>query len=693
MNRVSKTISSLLALAAVAVPSHVAGQTAVAPAPPTVAAESTPADEAIGNVLELIEVETKIATAARINADFVPGILTVLQGDDLEERGLPTVWEALASVPGITVAITGSGEKRVIVRGIGSTFVPSSFKMMLNGVSLNNSLSGRASVLFDIPTELVERIEIIRGPGAVVYGEYASAGVINVITRKGENRVFARSGSANTWGGGATLSLERPEHAFGISLNVAGWDAGDPGVTVEKDKLTGTQLDSFSRAPGATNEDHQNLTGVLAVHFMDFSLSAQFTESNYGDYYGIYQILPDADRGKVQSDGSTAVEAAQQFKFSPDTSARVKLGWLLTTRDWSAELYPAGVRLNRALYFPDGLFQNVYYRESVAYGETNFSAKAGRSHALLLGLGATDTNVVDADKDENGTAVAWIGEDMHRRLANVFLQDEFEATERLTITGGLRYDTYDDVGDMLTPRVSAVYRFQDRHIFKAQFAKAFRPPGFNEMVGYGPDGANPDIEPELTRTYEVGYIFKNPANDARLTLFHSKIDGLIVSDVVQGSEEGAADSLRYSNIGKAAATGGELELLHRFGRKLTADANVSYVKTEDNDSGEEIAGAASWLGNLSLIWRPYRQVSLAAVNRYVGKRHRASSDTRGDLKGYDTVDLVINLVDLPIASVTVRAGLKNVFDADVRYPTVSSTLEDDLVRPGRQWWVQVSYAF
>jgi len=697
VNRASGAIPALLAFAWLSCPFPAAGQTVAAgdatTAPPAAAEASSSAEEAIDNVLNLIDVETEIATTSRMNADYVPGIFTVLRGSDLEERGLLTVWEALATVPGITIAIEPTGEKRAIVRGVGSTYAHSTFKMILNGVSLNSSLNGRASVLFDIPTEQIDRIEIIRGPGAVLYGEYASAGVINVITRQDPNRVFVGAGSANTWTGGAILSLEQPEHDFGISLNLAGWDAGDPGVIVGSDRLTGTQLDAFSRAPGPTNEDRQNLTGILALHFKDFALSTQFSESRYGDYFGFAEILPPADRGKVQSDGNLAVEGVQRVKLSPDASAHVKLGWLLSTRDWSAEIYPAGVRFGPETSFPDGLFQNVSYRENLTYGETGLSLRVKRSHALLLGMGASYTRVVDADKDENGEPMVWIDDGTHRRLFDVFLQDEFEVNDRLTVTGGLRYDSYDDVGDRFTPRVSAVYRLQDRHIFKAQYAEAFRPPVFAETAGYGPDGYNPDIGPELTRTIEGGYIYKDPASDARLTLFHSTIEGLIGSDYFVGSEAAGLPSVRFSNQGSATVYGGEVEVAHRFGRSVVADANVSYVKTEDGETGEEIEGSASWLGNLGLTWHPHRNVSLAAINRYVGSRHRSSADTREDLQPYDTVNLVLNLFDLPFNGVTVRTGLKNVFNADVRYPAVSTAWEDDLIRPGRQWWVQISCTF
>lgn len=697
MLRVPDVVPGLLLFVAAAFAAPAFGQPAPAgePGPAPSAEESPGAQESIDDLINLIEAETAIATASRINADYVPGIFTVLRGDDLEERGLLTVYEALGAVPGIDLSMTGSGEKRIIVRGVGSTYAPSTMKFMLNGVSLNSSLEGKAAVLLDIPIEQVERIEIVRGPGAVLYGEFASAGVVNVITRTGANRVFARAGSFGSWAGGASFSFERPESAFGISLNIAGWNADDTGLAVAADKWTGSILQQFSHAPGPANDDHQNVTGIFALHLGQFAFLSQYTESRYGDYFGFYQLLPEADREKVQGDGSLTVEASREVTISEDARANVKLGWARASRDWTAEVLPAGVRFSRLVWFEDGLFQDAAFLESRSYAETTLSTKVRSAHDLLLGLGVSYTSVVDASKEENGEDVAWVGDDTHRRLADVFVQDEFDVTDRFTLTGGLRYDAYDDVGDRLTPRVSAVYRLSDRHILKTQYAEAFRPPTFIELVGVGPDAANPDIEPEIIRTYEGGYIFKGPGTDARLTLFHSKLEKLIVVESLSSASDsqGGQPQLRFDNIGSATATGGEAELLHRFGRSLTAEANVSYVKTKDIATGEEIEGSANWLGNLCLTWQPHRRVSLAASDRYVGRRHRYGTDEREDLDGYNAIDLALNLFDLPFTAVTVRGGVKNLFNADVSYPSHTASYPDDYLRPGRQWWVQVSYAF
>lgn len=666
--------------------------------PPAGSAEQSPTGpgepasdhDAIEGILTLMDDATRIATATRMNADYVPGMLTVLQGSDLEARGLRTVAEALATVPGVDIGIGPGGGKSVVVRGSGASFASSTLKFMLNGVVLNNSLSGSAGVVLDIPTEQVERIEFIRGPGAVSNGEYASVGVVNVITRTNTSRVFLRAGSANSLAGGGTLVLERPADKFGMSLNIAGWKAGDPGVTSAADRWTGTRWEYLSDAPGPTNEEHQNLTGVYALHFRGFAFSAQYSESRFGDYFGVYNTLPDESRGKVQDEGRLALDAAQELSFSRDAAATLRLGWRRGTRGWEGERLPAGIRI-----MPEGLIERVSYAESKLYGAADFWVKVNDAHTLQAGLGASETEVTEASLEENGEALAWIGDGTDRRLADVYLQGELAVTERFAFSGGLRYDSYDDVGGRLAPRVAAVYHLPEPHLFKLQYAEASRPPTFIEREGFGPGVANHGLEPEHFRTYEAGYIFKTPASDLRLTLFHSTVEHLIVSSPVAGGN--GISWQRYENSGHATFVGGELEAAHRFGRVVTVDANVSYVETEAeaSETGREIRGAANWLANLTAAWHMHRRVSLVACAHHVGDSERVAGngDARGDFQGYDTVDLVLNLFDLPFTGLTVRAGVKNLFDADVRSKVNSEIYPDDLPRPGRQGWLQVASTF
>jgi iron complex outermembrane receptor protein len=97
-------------------------------------------------------------------------------------------------VPGISQGLEVTGERQVLSRGVGHGYASGNVKVLVDGVSMNATLTATANPVLNLPIEQVERIEVIRGPGSSVYGEYAYAGVVNVITRQRERHLHIQGG-------------------------------------------------------------------------------------------------------------------------------------------------------------------------------------------------------------------------------------------------------------------------------------------------------------------------------------------------------------------------------------------------------------------------------------------------------------------------------------------------------------------
>ncbi|NJN46326.1 MAG: Plug domain-containing protein [Candidatus Competibacteraceae bacterium] len=169
-------------------------------------------------MLQVLDESTEIATKSRLNADFVPGTVTVLHGRDLEALGMRNVWEALALIPGVMTlqrvpdAPTDIG---LAIRGLATEF---NYKVLLNGVTMARDISGLPSQTLTLPIEQVERIEFIRGPGSVLYGDFAYNGVLNILTRQkitGYLRGWTRMVQP-CWGGNMPLRVRmaQPDSAL-----------------------------------------------------------------------------------------------------------------------------------------------------------------------------------------------------------------------------------------------------------------------------------------------------------------------------------------------------------------------------------------------------------------------------------------------------------------------------------------------
>ena len=138
-------------------------------------------NEEILKMLEVIEQHTEIVTKTKLNVDYVPGMITVLYGDELEALGIQTMVEALSLVPGFEISMDQMGLDQIIVRKIGKTFSSGNVKFLLNSVSVNTIFNGFGESIHRIPISLIDRIEVIRGPGSAMHGEFAYVGVVNVM--------------------------------------------------------------------------------------------------------------------------------------------------------------------------------------------------------------------------------------------------------------------------------------------------------------------------------------------------------------------------------------------------------------------------------------------------------------------------------------------------------------------------------
>jgi iron complex outermembrane receptor protein len=650
------------------------------------------AEEAALDLLKVFDEATEIATKSKLNADYVPGMVTVLHGKDLQARGVETVWEALALVPGFDVTIRSSS-KQFVVRGVGNVIVSGNIKYMLNSVPVNTTRGGHAFPLFEFPVAQIERIEVIRGPGSAVHGEFAYIGVVNVITRKEGNQVYGRAGSFDSYGGGALYSWSDPENDLKLSLNIAGSTSDGADVTTGPDVLGPAP---FSNAPGPTNEARDQLSAVLNLDYKDFSLKADILHSGLGNFFGSADALPLPKNDIFDFSTQWALEARQSLTLAPSLKTNLHVGWWQNwfSVDEDHLLFPSGTP-----GFPNGVLASANAQERSVYGGADFVWKGWKDHTFLLGWSTAWTKLMDASITANfqpstglpAPLQTWTGSEnwltapVDRLRNSITLQDEFRFNPDLTFTLGLRYDHYDDVGEKLTPRVAGVYRLTEKHILKAQYARAFRPPTFIEMFSQNNSvvNGNPNIRPATIDTYEVGYIYKADRTVIRTTLYYSELDDLIVN---QGGT--------FLNSGGATQMGLEMEWEQEITSQFKLNSNITLQDTEDRATNDPIEGSAQLLANVGVNYRPIQDLMFNVQYRYVGHRHRAAGDTREDLGGYDNVDFTANWFQ-PFGGQgwTLRGGIRNLFDEDIRYAAPANTYPDDYPRPGISFWTQMSYEF
>jgi iron complex outermembrane receptor protein len=663
---------------------------------------------------KVLEEITSIATKTKLNADYVPGTVTVISGEKLKSLGITNLAEQNAFD-----TIVGFDSSTLSLRGAGSIYGSqgNKIKWMINDKPISSEIwglpkLGTGQIVFPIPTDAVERIELIRGPGSAIYGGNAIYGVINIITKKGEGGVFT--------------TLSRMEsNKFGKAIGGYGtFEKNDLKVStvVSVDKSDGWDLtatgQSLAQQGNLPNASGGNLLMADAsyknIDFWAYRIEAkndyarlQWDPTNY---------LPRDNTQPVQSNTHTLLGVQGKYNIS-DVLLSAKAGLNRYTNRADVVFFPASVLKNNPNNL-DGV-RTIDYVESTQYAEATAETTLG-SNRLLGGIYA---GLLSVDKDNvlqswSGGSYADPGVSTHlitvhnpKRINKaLYLQDEILLDEKSTLTIGARYDTYSDGRNALSPRIAFVHLYDDSNILKAQYSRAFRPPSLSEQ--YSPNNLSPytRYESETADTVELSYIFKTNDSSLKTTVFNTKTYNMITYH-----------DFTYETINLESPTtvnGLEVELTKNY-RTVNLGANLSLYHSHRGDvkllrdgyalnyDASEFALSAKVLANVFATFNSDTSYPTTLWYHYTGNKNRVNNallDINGNVQGIYTTNGSIPAQDyLNITqkingiakNLDLEFGVKNVFGKTLKtlYFPLNPPDTSDVPYMGQTFWMNLLYKF
>jgi iron complex outermembrane receptor protein len=581
-------------------------------------------------LLELLAEETDLATRTLQNADFVPGIVSVLQASELHALGKRTVLDALALVPGIETIRDQNGAATLRVRSLDFFFNSGNVKVLVDGLDLAAETSSFNSGVLLMPISQVERIEVIRGPGSNLHGDFAFSGLINIVTRQSSASIALALGEGQARSATVTLG-QKNAGAFGD------WDYGA--------NLSSTDSDRYDAPENRPAREHRSYANVHVAR-AGFSLKSAAMKRHHAR-----RIAPNGPpngpvppppppiaplpRGKRERLHTT--ELRYDHAFGSERS----LGLGLTRQNANNSEQQNSFDGGYSQLSGDGLWRTGRH---LLLFEAQYARLQIDRATLMPALGVPNNNAIRPFGDQ-------------RDYYTVMLQDQVDLNERLTLTAGLRHDTLAGVDARITPRVALVWRTSDLHTLKLQYAEGFRTPTFVELYSRGV--VNPDLDFEVIKSFELGYLLRLGSSSLRATAFRQSVDNLILREQTPGGG--------HDNSGAVRVDGVELEWNQSIGAGLNLLSSLSLVDTDDTRGaarGQRIDsfGEASVIGNLSLIARPSTQWTAGVHWNHLGERSASESP---DVDGYDRVDLA--LTHHLRSGVDLSLSLRNALDQDIQY--------------------------
>jgi outer membrane receptor for ferrienterochelin and colicins len=603
--------------------------------------------------LQGLDEVSEIATKTKLNIDDSPSFITVLHSDKLQALGIDNVFEALAQVPGVQLAREASGVPVVIFRGVSQK---GEVKLMIDGVAINNTYRGSIYHFLDFPIEMVERIEVIRGAGSVLYGSGAISGVINIITKSSDantqNSVFVSGGTYNRNKGGAYVSTQVGD--FTLALD---------GYNQKSDKM----LDETDRAL-------KDFSVGLNIKDEHFGLMARVKKSKTGNAYGILGV-PDKDKDLYDNINNSFLT---QFSYNNDLNKKnhiVVLAAYNKYEQYIESFYPG----RTVPLIAPTLVSSTYQEESYS-AQADLISQSLDDNELLIGvryeLDKTLTSYWTAAISSPYLPKYTSDPDASREILSLYLNDTYSVTSSLDVLAGLRYDNYSDFGDAYSPNLGLVYAINDKLRVKALYSRAFRAPSWVEITSAD---VNTKLEAEKSNSIETGFVYKqNQYNRFRLNFYATEIENMITKN---GS--------RYIQNSKNNFYGTELEYNYSPNYQTEINLIASYIDAKDND-GNNLADIANILSSASLVYEIGSGFKFGSLLKYVSSSSRNDTDTRANMPYSLIFDETISY---RFKNFTASLILKDLLDKGTYYALPQSTLGNDFYDGGRSFLLKASLEF
>lgn len=696
---------------------------------------------------KLADDESMIVTAEQ-ELKQQPGVSTITAEDIKKNPPVNDLSDIIRKMPGVN--LTGNGasgsrgnNRQIDIRGMG----PENTLVMIDGVPVSSRNSVRYSWRGErdsrgdtnwVPAEMVERIEVIRGPAAARYGSGAAGGVVNIITKR----------PTNDWHGSLSLYTSQPENSKEgdtrrANFNLSGPLAGDALTMRLYGNLNRTDADAFNIN---TAENGSYAAGREGVRNKDINtvLSWKITPLQIIDFSWGYSRQGNIYAGDTQNSNSNAsTDGLVESLYGDETNRMYRQSYGIAHNgiwDWGTSKLnfnyekTNNTRLQEGTAGrTEGMINSDTYATSRlesyrAGGEINFPLQLLVDQTVTLGAEWNRDELNDPASmlaaSANGVNLPGSSGDPSQRssknsatISSLFFEDNIAATDSTEVIPGLRFDYHDQFGANWSPSLNLSQGLGDYFTLKAGIARVFKAPNlYQSTPGYllstrgngCPIGlsqcyllGNNDLDAETSVNKEIGLEFSNQGYVAGITWFRNDYKNKIVSgtEPVYSSTRPVYNVLRWENGGKAIVEGLEGNLtIPLIADTLEWRSNATYMfRSESKKTGNPLSVIPEFTINSQLEWQATQDLS-ANINwtQYGRQKPRQNVETNIDTSSMTTQEIspysVFGLnVNYDISkNLRANAGINNLFDKRLyRENSGASTYNE----PGRAYYAGVTMSF
>ena len=469
---------------------------------------------------------------------------------------------------------------------------------MINGRPIRETLEGGVSseMYETFPVNIIERIEVIKGPGSVLYGSNAFSGVINIITQQANKTGFSvtgLAGNSGTNGASANFTVKSGDFkllATGNYLHKPEWETNYTYSSTEMEPTVPEPDYSTTAIPDANSTTtDQQITQNVSIPNEGASLfiKSSYKNLNFMTSYNQWETMTFETPG-ISNWKKSFSNLGYDLNFTSKWNSNINVS--LTNSKFETDSYP---NIKRDSY------------EILTEWTHNISL-SDKSKLVFGGL------YTYSEGEETNLTNEYAGVDGHKYSVGAYAQTDYQLLNSLKVTAGLQINKIEDIDPKLVPRAAIIWNPSKHLSFKALYSEAYRTPSIIELLLDQPfRQGNSDLQPETVGTVDLGVNYRNDKFEIGLNYFHSKLNDIISLDYT-------SDIPTYQNLGEIIFNGGEMETKYYLTRELFFTGSALY-QTNKNDNGDEnISSTANFLAKagVSYVWN--NGISLGVFNIYQG---------------------------------------------------------------------------
>jgi outer membrane receptor for ferrienterochelin and colicins len=648
-------------------------------------APSSPPDLAEMSFEELASVKVNTVFGAskhEQSVDEAPSSISIVTADEIKKSGYRTLAEVLNGVRGFYI----TSDRAYTYIGTRGFNRPGDYGgrilITIDGHRMNDAIYDQAAngTEFLLDVDLIERVEVIRGPGSSLYGNNAFFAVINVITKRGRDfeggELSGSYGRYDTFTGrfsyGSRLTNGLEFILSGSLLDSAG-----------NDRLYYPEFSAVNHGMSENADGSRAYSGFVSLRYGEFTLEGGMVDRTKTLPTGAYGAVFDDPRNTVLDRRAFAdFKINHHFENEYELMARAYYDHYdyqgiapLPEFAYGNPLYPGTVTLN-----------GDHSRQESLGTELQLTRTLFTNHRVTAGVEYRHDFELNQNNQDIGTSTFYLNTNLTADMVGTYIQDEYTVFHNLLLNAGVRYDYFSTFGDSINPRAAVIYNPWTNSTFKFIYGQAFRAPNAYELYYEAPGyTSNPQLKPETIRSYELNY-------DQRLTHWlqlNTAVFYYQIADLISFGADASGNSV-FGNLANATSRGGEIELDAHWAKGWQGRLSYTYADARDAATDTRLSNSPEHLAKLNLTAPLWREKIFGNLE-LLGMSPRKSI-VGGQVGGHVVVNTTIFSRDI-IKGVEFSASIYNLLDERYADPVSSDFAQKAISQDGRSFRVKLTYRF